>query len=280
MAWMFTTAQLPADQATSDEAVRLGHEGLVLYEAGNWGDALARFERANANTYSPVFVLYMARCQHNDGRLLEAEWSLRELLARESSSEVPISWRNAFRDARAELALLHRRIPSLRVTGAQTAVATIDDRPIRLNESTSLNPGEHIVRGRAQDGRISVRRIQLAEGQQDVAVQLTFGSAEATPVKLLDAPRPAVPRRKHDHRAAIWTSGSLALATAILGSVTGIMARSQTNDIRERCGSSSCPGEFGSEVARTRSLANASTALFGVAGVNLGVTLTFLLLPE
>jgi len=185
LALMLTVVMFAANRARADsgnasnEAVRLGHEGLTHYEAANWEGALQQFERANQTAFSPVFVLYMARCQRNLGRLIEAVRLLDQLLTRELEPDAPTSWSNAFRDALAELGLIRGRIPSLRITGSDLAQATIDGRPARINEPIELNPGAYLVRGWSKTGHITLRRVALVEGQRNAIVNL---SAEIAPI--------------------------------------------------------------------------------------------------
>ncbi len=265
----------------SDEAVRLGHEGLVLYEAANWEGALQHFERANHSAFSPVFVLYMARCQHNIGRLIESVRLLDELLTREPEQDAPTSWSNAFRDARAELGLIRGRIPSLRIMGSDLAQATIDGQPARVNEPIELNPGDYLVRGWSKAGHITLRRVTLVEGQRSVVVNL---SAEIAPVALgtwqaarrSDADR--TPR--HRYRQGAWIAGGAAVAAALVGSLTGLIARSKANAVRSRCDGNQCPRELTADAEEARDLANVSTTAFAIAGTNLAIGITFLLLPD
>jgi hypothetical protein len=264
----------------SDEAVRLGHEGLTQYEAANWEAALRQFERANETAFSPVFVLYMARCQHNLGRLIEAVRSLDQLLTQELEPDAPTSWRNAFRDAHAERGLIRGRIPSLRIMGSDLAQATIDGRPARINEPIELNPGDYLVRGWSTTGHITLRRVALVEGQRSAIVNLSpeiAPIAQGTPSTGRDhvdrAPR-------HRYRKAAWIVGGMGVAAALVGSVSGLVAYSKTNAVRSRCDGNLCPRELAPEVEEARDLANVSTAAFAIAGADLAIGVTFLLLPE
>jgi hypothetical protein len=264
----------------SDEAVRLGHQGLTHYEAADWEAALQQFERANQTAFSPVFVLYMARCQHNLGRLIEAVRLLDELLTRELEPDAPTSWRNAFRDARAELGLIRGRIPSLRITGSALAQATIDGRPAPINEPIELNPGDYLVRGWSKSGDITLRRVTLVEGQRSAIINL---SAEIAPIA------PGTPSTEHLHvdraprqryRTAAWIAGGAAVAAALVGSVTGLVALSKANAVRSRCDDNLCAPELAANAEEARNLANVSTAAFAIAGADLAIGITFLLLPE
>ncbi len=278
--------QLRANEADPKEAVRLGHEGLTLYEEGKWDEAFARFEQANQTAHSPVFVLYMARCRRVAGRLLEAARLLEELFKSEASAEAPadapVAWSNALRDGRAELNALHLRIPSLKIAGRGVSTARLDGEVVATNESIDVDPGEHVVQGWSSEGRLSVRRVVLSEGQRDLVVTLSFEPARPANAKpatlgLQQEPVSDVPR---PNRTAFWITGGAAVGFAVLGTVTGLIATSQTNSIRNECNGDTCPERLQDEADRARRLANISTAAFGVAGVNLAFSVGFLLWPE
>jgi len=285
LSWSGSLHAEGGESGNGDTAVQLGHEGLRLYQAGNWEQALARFKTANQTMYSPVFELYMARCLRNLSQLLEAAEELEALLARDAGPDAPLSWQNAVRDGRAELEAIRARIPSLRISKAGVTAATVDGLPVSAGDLVRLNPGEHVVRGYSLDGQFDERRLSLSEGQQDVAVILHFVptksaalGAPTQPARPLP-PRPAESRRTDKSwQTAAWMTGGMALASAVVGTVTGLMARSEVKSIRARCEGSQCPPELQGASEHARQLANVSTVAFGIAGVDLGFSVTFLLL--
>jgi hypothetical protein len=231
-----------------------------------------------------VFVLYMARCQSNAGRLRDAAKLLDGLLTQGSGSDAPAAWSNAMRDGRAELNALRLRIPSLRISSQGIASATLDGETVATDQTIEVDPGEHFVRGWSSDGRLTLKRVVLSEGQKDVSIALTFEPVSRPKAAGAPQPRPAqlpaereVPR---PHRTAFWITGGAAVGAAVVGTVTGLVARSQSKSIRSQCEGNSCPAELQDDADRARLLANVSTAAFGVAGVNLAFSVGFFLLPE
>jgi hypothetical protein len=265
--------------SANDEAVRLGHEGLLLYEAAQWRPALEKFEGANRFAFSPVFVLYMARCQRNLGRLLEALRLLEELLRHELEANAPTAWINAVRDARAERGSIRSRIPSVRLVGVELARAAIDGRPAPINQPIDLNPGEHMIRGWSNEGQLILRRITLAEGQQGTVVKLALEPATAArqaPVAATEiATSPATP-----YRRAAWISSGTAVVAALVGSVTGVMAYDRARAVRGRCDDNQCPRELAKPAEDATDMANLSTTAFGVAGVNAAISVAFFLFSQ
>ena len=292
LAWQGVTR---ADEtSTGASAVQLGYEGLERYQEGQWEDALQRFEQANEIMYSPVFLLYMARCLRSLNRLQKAAEQLTELLARAPEGTVPAAWNNAIRDGRAELEALRRRIPSVRIAKDQVASVSIDEIPVHAGELISLDPGEHVVRAISVDGRFSMRRLELREGEQNIVVLLTFArkpttaspttTTSTTPTTTTSTrPKRLEPfhltPNKDAWRTSTWIAGGFALASATVGTIAGLVAKSQLDSVRKRCDGRVCPPELEGEVARARRLANVSTAAFGIAGLDLAFSVSFLVLP-
>src|SRR5262249_45683700 len=137
----------------SQRAVTLGYEADGLYAKSRWNEAYERFAQADQLAHSPVFVLYMARCRKNAGRLLEAR-SLYERTARETvSPDAPKPFREAVSDAATEREEVSRRIPSVRltVTGASgPATLSVDGNAVPAGStSLELDPGDHEVKATA-----------------------------------------------------------------------------------------------------------------------------------
>jgi hypothetical protein len=272
-----------AEQATTSErAVELGHEGLKLFEAGRWAEALERFTQANAAAFSPVFLLYVARCQRELGHLREALRTL-ESLPSEPPSDAPPTWHNALGDAARERDDLRQRVPALRITGPGVKTATVDGQAAALDQLVRVDPGEHVVRAWSGDGRLVLRRVVLSEGQPDALVEVSFASPTAKPVEpparsLPPTPKDAVPTAEPRWRTGFWITGGAAVASAVVGTVAGLWAKAETDSIRERCDADVCRPELEREAESARTKANISTAAFAVGGVSLAASVTFLLL--
>src|SRR5690349_2715550 len=91
-------AQPSPTTPTSTVAVDRGNEGVALYEAGRWDEALARFAEAEALYHSPVFVLYTARTLRNAGRLRDARDTYHRLVAEPIAADAPALWHQAQTD--------------------------------------------------------------------------------------------------------------------------------------------------------------------------------------
>src|SRR6266545_4476278 len=99
--WVFPihSARAQAEMPESVRALEIGHEGLKLFQIGDYRSALLRFEEAEQLAHSPVFVLYVARCQRGLGRLTNAKATLEQLVSQGTGPKWPAVWRKAVRDA-------------------------------------------------------------------------------------------------------------------------------------------------------------------------------------
>ncbi len=286
LSWLGPAHAEPAHAEQSvdgSKAVQLGHEGLALYQDGEWRRAFSRFEEANAVMSSPVFLLYMARCRRNLSQLREAVALLEQLLTQDIRSDAPPAWNNALHDARAELEALRRLVPTLLVAGKQLRTVTVDGQPIQPGLAVALNPGDHVVSGSSLDGHFDVKTLHLIEGQQDVVVTLSFEPPPPAqqPARLLSPEkRPPAPSPDRAYRYAAWITGGAALTAALVGVVTGLQAKSRVDSLGGQCVDDRCPKELQDDADRARLLANVSTAAFGIAGANAAFSVTFVLLPQ
>jgi len=230
--------------ATERRAVRLGHDGIALYEASRWNEAHDRFQAAEQLVHSPVFVLYMARCRRNAGRLLEAAERLERLSLERVPEDAPPAWHGATADAGAELIALRRAIPRIVVVvrGAQDARVSLDGRELpasSLGKWLDLDPGRHSIIARDSKGRQIVRRFHVAEGQATTTLNVSFHTA-------FEARRD--PKASASDTASVWrTAGFVLLGVGAAGLGVGIgaavvAAGRDTSEDREDWGAWSTAG--------------------------------------
>jgi len=243
----------PAFAQPTQDALRLGYEGDDLYARGNWALAYDKFSAANERVHSPVFVLYMARCRKNAGRLLEAR-TIYERVARETlAPSAPAQFRDAISHGQGELAEISARIPSLRVSfvGATHVDLRIDgaDAPT----FTELDPGVHEVAA-AANGTTVKREVVLREGSATVDIEIAF------PVH-------------HEDRGGSFAPSIVALSLGVagvgLGAVTGSIALSKANALKDRCPDNHCMRSDASEIDTAKTLGTISTIGFIAGGVAL-----------
>jgi hypothetical protein len=265
----------PPDGA-SDEAIALGEKALEEYGHGRHAAAYALFARAERLAHTPVFVLYMARCQRGLGRLLDARALYRRTAAEAVPEGAPAPLSEAVADAQRELAELEATIPSLRVRVDGTAAdltVTIDGARAALGEAVALDPGAHVVTVRRAGEVMEERKVTLAAGD---------GVVEAVFVAGAPVPRPLDPEGDDEGGvdgtvaagAAILALGG---ASAIAGIVTGVLALDAASEVKDQCDETDCSRADDDLHDESLRLAHASTALFAIAGAA-AITGTILLI--
>lgn len=187
-AWLFIAraAQLFCSPAwaqppdASELAITKAAEGKAQFEAEAYDAALALFLEADALYHSPVLVLYAARSERELGKLVAARSRFRALVTEAIADSAPESWREAQRDAKAELEALEPQIPQLSivVTGeAAGAIATVDDTPRVIGAPFPIDPGAHEVTVTRGEQQIT-KTVTVAAGAKE---QVTFDLVALAP---------------------------------------------------------------------------------------------------
>jgi hypothetical protein len=175
-------AQSASDKAT---ARQVATEGISLYRAGKYADALDRFKRAQALYDAPVHLLYIARSEAKLGHLVEASETYRSLDHVTLPDSAPAAWVQAVDDGRKELATLEPRVPKLRIivhpAAPSDATLKIDGAPESaavLGIARPTDPGSHHVELDANGFLPAEADATIGEGQQkDVRLELTAAPA-------------------------------------------------------------------------------------------------------
>jgi len=198
--------------------------------------------------------------------------------------------------AEAERTELLARLGSVvvRVVGATSAldvrVGDVPVAPEALGLPVVVEPGSVEVVASAADGGSERRTVEAPAGRETMVVlDLSPPPVEPRP------PAPAVPRVQPEGSAddpgradgaswstpVGWTSLAVGAAGWIALAVLGSFARSQHDDLVERCGDDPCPPELGDQVDRGRlyqTLANVGLAV-GAVGTLTGLGLLLLVDP-
>jgi tetratricopeptide (TPR) repeat protein len=262
----------------------LGSEGAIAYEAGNYAEALDRFDRAFALLPAPSLGLWAARSCAKLGRLVEAEQRYRQLASLSNQIGDPAIQRQAQIEGKQELAELNERIPKLGVrvlgTAGQPAVVTLDDRPFesKPGQLEPVNPGRHMLAGTYHEQHVSLP-VELAPGERRELV-LAFSAPAAS-----DVPSDSASMRQSESdsakawRTAGWVgvgAGGVALLTGI---ITRAVARSRYDRLQEQpgCTRRQCPPEARERIDSYNSMRSVSL-ITTISGAALGVAGTGVLL--
>jgi hypothetical protein len=170
-------ADSAADKATAREVAT---EGIELYRAGKYAEALDRLRRAQALYDAPVHLLYIARAEEKLGQLVEGSETYRTLDRYPLPPGAPEAWVAAVDDGRKELAALEPRLPKLRIVvepkDAPEATVQIDGAPVSsavIGIARAVNPGAHHVVVAAKGYTPSESDVQAKEGEtKDIALTL------------------------------------------------------------------------------------------------------------
>ncbi|HEX4339263.1 MAG TPA: PEGA domain-containing protein [Polyangiaceae bacterium] len=229
------TAQSAADKATAREAAT---QGIGLYRAGKFADALDRLKRAQALYDAPVHVLYIARAEDKLGQLVEAAENYRLLDRYALPSDAPAAWTAAVEDGRKELGTLEPRIPKVRIVTEPATVSgatlTIDGVPVSaavVGIERPTNPGKHHIAISAPGYDSAEADAEVAEGQtKDIELRLDANGGTTAPVAATTtgAAASTAPAEEHESRSLVGFMGGLRLGVGI---PTGTLLHVNDRDI-------------------------------------------------
>jgi hypothetical protein len=178
-----------AESSAADKAVarQAATEGIQLFKAGKYPDALDRLRRAQALYDAPVHLLYIARAEEKLGLLVEASEHYRQLDHYSMPPNPPDAWTAAVEDGQKELAAVEPRVPKLRIStepAAQAASLRIDQVDVSsaaLGLPRPVNPGKHHIELSTPGRATAVSDVEVAEGtSRDVIFRLAPASADAS----------------------------------------------------------------------------------------------------
>jgi hypothetical protein len=223
------------DDDTRNSARKLGEEGNKLFAEGDFAGALDRYRRAEALVSVPTLGVRIARCLERLGRLVEATEKYVQVTRTEITPDSLPQHVEAVSQAKAELAALKPRVPSIVVQldpPEGPAEVTIDDKPLPaalIGAGRSVDPGRHVivaVRGGKSDKKV----IEIGEGRTET-VTLSVGAYVPPPSTRAEPSGLAEPLR-----IAGIVGLALGGASLVAFGVTGGLAMSQGADLEQRCG--------------------------------------------
>lgn len=164
-------------------------EGVELQDKGMPGEALARFEAAQARFDAPTHQLHIAECQALTGKLVEASETYEELVRRSLGDRPAEAFVQAQEQGKTALVELRARIPSLRIL-LEPAPSKLEDLEIRINQrqmpaelvgvARPVNPGAYEISATATGFRTSTPvRVEIGE-REARSVDLVLAADAAT----------------------------------------------------------------------------------------------------
>jgi len=274
-------SQARANPSDSQRAIEFGRRALEAYSSGAFEVARRDFAAAEQVAHSPVFVLYLARCDRALGKLLRARELLRTVTAEDLSSQAPSPFRLAVSSAQAELDTLQGQIPSLRLTLAAPAEVSgvrLDDEAVdiaRGEVEVEVDPGAHQLSVSYRNGTSEQRLVHAQSGQRGQLIEIshrlplparTVSGPPAHGVVL--SPGPAQHERQNSSlRTWSYVTLGAGAAALIAGVISGTTALAQIEDVKRRCSSDlTCRPEDRGQVETASDWAAISTLSFIAAG--------------
>ncbi|MCK6586192.1 MAG: tetratricopeptide repeat protein [Polyangiaceae bacterium] len=263
----------------------IGAEGLTLYNAQRWEEAYKLFQEADKLYHAPTLVLFMARCQQAQGKLVEAAAIYETLLAEPLPDGASKAFIEAHESAKVELATVRRRTPKVMVvlvhlegTPAASSVGVmLDGASVKMGE-IAVNPGAHTLRATAENAEPIERSFTIAEAStQNIRLAFRMRSPAIAPLPPIESAEEAGEEPSKGSlipAIAAFSVGALGLS---VGAITGAVSMSQVNDLESRCTGNLCSPDAQPEADSAGMLGNVSTASFIVGGVGVaaGVVLLF-----
>jgi hypothetical protein len=268
-------AQPASDETATPEAQQAHRHfslGVKLYSDGDFGPALAQFQRAYA--LKPHFrVLYnIAQCKFELRDYVEARATLRRYLSEGGAAAL-----DADRIARieADLADLERRIAQLDIrSNVRGAVVYVDGRTVGttpLSQAIEVSEGQRSLSVESSVRGTKQRSILLVGGERQtitVDFELVAPGAGASSGLQGARPRSVLPSAESSLGAGFWVTGVGAVLLAGGAGVTGYLALRAQNERRadlNRPGVSAL--ELDSDKRRIQTFAMTTDALLGGAVV-------------
>ena len=277
-------AQSLADRET---ARSLMDEGDKKRDAGDMKGALKNYEAADAIMHVPTTGLEVARAQAALGHLLEARDVLGRVLRTPAKPGEPAPFTAARKAADALNTDIGGRIPSILVVvtngeASREPQISIDGElipPAAASVPRKVNPGAHtvLVKAGSVEKRLDVSVVEKENKTVNVDV-----NDEPPPMPKNSTPEapPPEPGGSSAGKVLMFSGFGVALVGIGVGSVTGVMSLTKTNDLKSICPNDQCPPGKQGEIDSATSLGNISTAAFVVGGVGLGVGIVGLLMSS
>ena len=242
-------------------------QGNSAFKNGKFSEALDLFQRAESLVHAPTHLLMIARTHLALGHLVAAKEAFLQVGRDTLPATAPPPFKKAQVDARAELATLDPRIPTIQVSarggGSRRIEITMDGKAVPealVGIARPVDPGQHTLRATADGMRFEDKTVTIQE-KDHATVVLELSPATAAPPPV--AASPAAPGPEPSPTAeptatpppATENSGSsplrpisiavIGLGVAGLGvgavfAILGISKRSDANDAYAKCGDP-CP---------------------------------------
>ncbi|MBW2455191.1 MAG: hypothetical protein JRI68_11805 [Deltaproteobacteria bacterium] len=237
-------AQGGGDASADDSAAQVFGQARDKWNAKDYAGALPLFEAAVADSGSPNARIYVARCLHELGRLVEAyeqmSLTVRNAIELAKTEDRYVRTRDT---AAAELALIEAQLGKVIVVLDRElagATVTVGERPIesgRIGMPVAVVPGQIVVRA-SGIGEPVEQRLAIAAGQTQTVTLAPAGAFAPGP-----APGPDPPDDSTDFgvmRGIGIGVATLGAAAMVVFAITTVQADDKLATLEEDCGGARC----------------------------------------
>ncbi|MEZ4221735.1 MAG: hypothetical protein R3B13_12460 [Polyangiaceae bacterium] len=297
---LFLTHLAQAQEPAAAEA--LFDSGVAAMKAGRYDDACPKIEESHQLEARPGTLFTLAECWRKAGKTATALARYNEYLRVFERMDAAEQKRQRGRDgfARKHVASLEETVPHLVITlsarspkGAIVLMNGVELGAAALGTPLPVDPGHHELVVRASDGTETTTALDVTKGESK-SVELEVRSRQKAPEASRDE-RPlatAGARRQsqakesnappsHGQRTAGWVLLGVGAASAVVGTVAGVLVLSKKSELEQNCGiggnAAACNADGKREADSVQTLGLVSTVGFAVAIAGLGSGTTLLL---
>ncbi|WP_437648659.1 hypothetical protein [Sorangium sp. So ce362] len=281
----------PAAAQELAAAEALFNTGVTDLEAGKYDTACPALAESQRLDPRPGTLFALADCQDRTGKIASAATLYDDYLLATDQLKPMQRLRHDKRIsvAKARRAELASQIPELTLVSPPSVPAGVritrdgaDVSPAELGVALPLDPGEHVITFRLDDGPVVEERISLAAGEKTtLAIDLRRAEKKPERPAVASAPRggfaraPQGEEKLSGRRVGALVAGSVGVAGLALGGVTGLMTLAKKPIIEEHCRGKICDtkGKAAADATRLPGLLSSIGFGIGVAGAVAGLVL-------
>jgi hypothetical protein len=288
-------AQSTADQAAAEALFKQARD---LMSAGDYAQACPKLAESERLDPSAGTMLNLASCYEKNGQLASAWVTFQGAATAAQKANEPARAKLA----RARVAKLEPRLPTLTITVAAGAdlpdlVVTRDDQKVGRAEwgtPIPIDPGAHAILASAPGHKTWQTQARVDGPGTKASVEIPALASDSKPaLHAVEAvPAPSAPPPPPSSSPPSSAGGStqrvlgvvvagVGLAGVVVGSVFGVIAKSQESDATPHCSGTECDAAGISALNQAHSAATVSTIGFvaGAAAIAAGVVI-YLVAPR